>query len=283
MRLRAGAAVTPARHRFDTPVDDPVSLLGPRGSWSQIGVVVTASVAPPAPTRGVVVGLALITLLGTAPHAAAQSVRAFNQRRSTFARADAGDTASRADSIAGFGTFVGNIHVASLAEPARAEAWAIQNSAILGDSTRAEGEARAESNGDAAAAGKSDFQVRFWVQARTGFVLLGHVEARGAMAGAASAVITLLGPGSAVATRTVACASDGPSPCTSSDDLFASGILEPGTYTLEARSHAEGRSAGAGSQNVTRAGAQYRVSIQFDGPIVDVGPTTWAKLKSLYR
>jgi len=233
--------------------------------------------------RGVhAVGAALFLIMVWDAHhpVAAQTVRAFNQRRSTHASAEGGTIVSRSDSVVGFGNFSSNLHV-SAGSPI--DGYATQFSGILGDSTLANGEVHAESNGSGTADGRSDFLVYFLVEARTGFTLVGHVESNAAGAphgNTAAATLHFSGPGTDAATSTTCTpAAALASPCADARDLVASGVLEPGIYALEAH----GSAAGDGTGGAANTLARYRVMIRFDGPIVDIGATTWTRLKSLYR
>jgi hypothetical protein len=221
--------------------------------------------------------LSLIAILGAETPACGQTVRAFNQRRSTYASAEG---SSRTNSVDGFGNFSSDLHVSN---GSPINAYASQFSGIIGDSTVADSDVQAESNAAGVAEGRSDFLVYFLVQARTGFTLVGRVEssATGAPQGnTASASLRFSGPGTlATSGSTCTPGADLASSCANSKDLTASGLLEPGVYALEAHASAAGDGSG-GAANTT---ARYRIMIRFDGPIVDVGTTTWTRIKTLYR
>ncbi len=214
--------------------------------------------------------------------AAAQGlVRAFDQSRSTYARAE---TVSRADSVVGFGNYNSVIHVTALGSPILSTASALQSSGIFGDSTAASGEARADTQGNAVSSARanSDYVVHFLVSQRTGFTVMGRAETRATLvadaAGAAHASIVLRDPSGVVAEVHSDCAGA----CDQGEDLLVSGVLVPGTYTLEA--HAQAMSAN-GAQPTAQAGrtGRFAVIVWFDGPIIDAQTATWASIKSLYR
>ena len=227
--------------------------------------------------------LAVVALAAAAP-VEAQIVHTFDQARSTNAHANA---ASRDNSILGFGTWKSDVQVDAPGVPSGSAGVATQTSGIYGDSTVATGEGSGHTTGAAANGdGSSNFSVHFRVDTRTGFTLLGHVLSHAAAAGGegeASAMIQLSGPAGVLATVQTDCAVDGVpvSPCDKSDDLIASGILEPGSYLLEA--HASGAARSAGDAATGEGGARFTFRIWFDGPIVSAERATWSNLKSLYR
>ncbi len=231
-------------------------------------------------TRGVqVLGICLV--VHVSPAAAQVLVRAFDQARSTYARADA---VSRADSVVGFGNYDSAIHVTSLGTPILASASALQSSGIFGDSTLASGEARANTQGNdtALARATSDYVVHFLIAERTGFTLMGRAETRATVvadaAGEAHASIVLRHASGVVAEVQSDCLGA----CDHGEDLLASGVLVPGTYTLEAHAQAMGASGAQPSAQGNRTG-RFALIVWFDGPIVGTQSATWAALKSMYR
>lgn len=238
-----------------------------------------------APGSSRLVAVSLFACLGLAVTGVrAQVVRTFDQTRSTSARAN---EASRDNSVAGFGTWTSDLHVDAPGGTSTTAASATQTSGIYGDSTLAHGSAHGR--GDVAAGlgdGSSNFRVSFLVDVRTGFTLTGRVTTRASAAdgaeGEASAVILFGASGAPLASAQSDCGvnSTQPEPCDRSEDLLASGVLEPGVYVLEAHASA------VGTANATAAGeaeASFSLRIWFDGPIVGARPAAWSDIKTLYR
>ena len=194
------------------------------------------------------------------------------------------ETVSDGDTASGSGPFV-----ASASPPGFPGSIATQDSEITTSSIRAAGTHAATSTFWNSGGFPITFQseshdtrtlasVSFDLDAPSAFVLSGSVTARGLMFSGSTSSIRLIGPGGVVAEIVVnsvadcvdpACVSVGPEP------IDASGILEPGSYSLEAvaSGNAGGVHSTAGSFG-SFEGGEYEMRLELSVPIPAI-PFEW--------
>jgi hypothetical protein len=129
----------------------------------------------------------------------------------------------------------------------------------------------------------SDFSVTFQLLESHGFQLSGSVTTEGGLLSSSQAFVRLRGPGAAVVAEVEvasdpgcadpSCATVGPEP------LDATGVLAPGTYTLEASAGgtAAGTHSPSGSFGSSQSGA-FDLTLQLSPPAVPALPPSAAAL-----